>query len=198
MPWRSNPLEILKKLALIAALAWPSMGASVSFSPQGAEALKTVAGRKIPGVGLTEVVLCSSTTEVVSNGRVYQAAVRNGLSPLSPALASATLGRIAATNFWSLALDGITDLGGLTAALGAAHVIQMTDQMVTGLAMARPAVDIAKIRVRARIPNPAPFEGMLLDPTKSSVFTGPGCLDLLMVTKYVPGAKDLLGPFPVE
>ncbi len=181
---------------VVAGLAHAQTRFYVSYSPQGAEALKTVVGKLIKGDGLTQAVVCADGTGDLDNGRVYQTAVQNGLPTRTPLVAAATLARAAEDSPASLAVDGLGDLGTAIGLLGVTNVVTMPTQVKVGLTVAKPVVDLTKLRFSAR--KPQPDLARLLDPSAKTHFSVVGCVDALMVTAYGANTPLLLGPFEIH
>ena len=97
----------------------------ITFSQQGAEALMTVAGKKIRGEGICGVVLQNEGIDarVIEPGDVYAAAGNLGISYILPHIAIPTVSRTQAISWPALALDGVglgsqlIGTGGITKAI---------------------------------------------------------------------------------
>lgn len=170
----------------------PVPAAMVSFSPQGSEIVKAMTGKRIKGVGIHELVICSSGT--VQGGAVYQLAVSNGILPISPAQAGTLFRQTAARSVPALLLAGAGYASLGVPVLGQAGVISMTSRFIVGILSGHALFDSFRGQVQAQLPDPTPLLGSLLDP--ESVLTLSGCKESKMVTRF--GKNVISGTFPLR
>jgi hypothetical protein len=183
-------LAIPEQVMAEAAIAEPMP--TVSFSPQGAKVLETLTGKRISGVGIHDLVICSPLDLPVRAGSVYQLAVAQGISPLSPALATALFRSTVNRNWRNIALDIGADASVGIPVLGQAGIISMSAKWVTALLSGHFVFDSMKARLTSHLPDPTPVLGSLLDPGSVLTFMG-SCREAMMITRY--GRKDVSGTF---
>lgn len=184
---------------LVLSFCEPAHAQVVSFAPQGAEVLKALVGRSIPGVSAIDVQICSKNERLLSSGLVYQAAVASGLQPTSPlamdALVSSELGR----NRWRLASSALSILSHTGTVLLASGVIAATTGVTTGFAIGSGVADTLVDRFRARIPTFAWRKDML---DGDMLIPAGGCQNRMMFARYnkelTPRMADLGAPKFVE
>lgn len=135
-----NPFAFL----LLFVAGWLVADAQVrySFSQQGAEALITVAGKKIHGEGLVAVVITNEGTadRVVEPGEVYAMAGRAGISFILPHVAIPTVSRAKASSWPVLILDGTNIASQATGAIGLTKIVRMSNGWTLALTTGVPLV----------------------------------------------------------
>lgn len=99
----------------------------VSFQQQGAETLRTLSGKRLPGVGVGRVAVCNvgPAARDVDAEFIYLLAGRVGISTLSPIVAGPVLDRSIATSFAQFLVDLSTLGSGLVGVLGLSNKIKM-------------------------------------------------------------------------
>ncbi len=171
-------------MALDLAQTSPSLiGPTVSFSPQGAAVLEALTGRRIPGIGIHDLIVCSPTGAPVISGSVYQLAVTHGVEPIAPAQARALFRRTASRSVWSVLFKGVGYAAIGVPILGQAKVVSMSSQLIFGMLSGHGVIDLARGDVQAQIPDPGPLLAGLLDPESVLSFAGT-CRESRMVTVY--------------
>lgn len=181
-----NALRIAVFLFVIACLAGICEEArcqTVSFSPQGAEVLKAMMGRAVPGIAALGVEVCSQSDQRISAGRIYQTAITVGYEPRSPlvidALMSAELGRN-----WRRLLAESLNLGTHAGAgLTASGIIKASSAWTTGLIAGAQLLDTVADRLRARLPS-GTWRRDLLEGDLD--LKAGGCVEKLMFARYHP------------
>jgi hypothetical protein len=153
-------------------------------------------GKRIKGVGIHELVICSPTGVPVQGGAVYQLAVKQGISPISPRLAGSLITRTVQRNWRNKALNygGAATLA--LPVLGQAGVISMTSRFVVALLGGHLFFDDISGQLRANLPDPAPLLDSLLQPDSVLAFAGT-CHESTMVTRYT-SKNPVSGTFPLQ
>jgi hypothetical protein len=169
--------------ALLLPLAW---GQTVSFAPQGAAVLKALTGKRIAGVGIADVVVCSPSGLPIPSGVVYQTLVRNGISPIRPESAKALFNRTVALNWRNLVLEGAADASIGIPVLGQSGVIKMTTKWVVAILAGHAVIDSLSNQARAHMPDPSPVLSSLLDPGDVLTFAGAatGCHESSVIIRF--------------
>ena len=184
-------LQTLPTVSTLPSATLAPPATTVSFSPQGAEILKTMTGKRIKGVGIHELVICSSGT--VQAGAVYQLAVSNGILPISPAQAGTLFRQTAARSVPAIMLAGAGYASLGIPVLGQAGVISMTSRLIVGILSGHALFDSFRGQVQAQLPDPTPLLTALLDP--EAVLTLTGCKESKMITRF--GKIVVSGTFPL-
>ncbi len=171
-----------------------SIGPTVSFSAQGSAVLQTLTGKRIAGVGIHEVLICSPDGAPVRGGAVYQLAISHGIEPISPPLARALFRTTVQRNWRNTVLRGgaYASLG--IPVLGQAGVISMTSKWIISLLSGHVVFDSLQSDLRAQLPDPEPLLSTLLDPEGIVQFAG-NCRESKMVTRFNKSAVS--GTFPL-
>ena len=157
---------------------------TASFSSQGAEALKAMVGKKVRGVGLTSVTVCSASPAKFASGLIWQSAVSHGISPIDPDIATAMINRKVAWSLYTVIPHLFTDGAGGLAALGAGRVISMSSPWLVGLVALSATTNIVMGQIASHKPDPSVLFKNLLDPTGTMVFDGASCKRAMLVTRY--------------
>lgn len=168
--------------------------ATVSFSPQGAAALKALTGKQIPGVGMYQVVVCSPSGFPIPAGKVYQIATDHGIAPLAPQTAAALFKRTVSMNWRNIALMAGVDASIGIPVLGQAGLVSMSSKWIVSLLTGHVLFDSVQNQIRQNIPDPAPVLNSLLDPDSMISFAG-ACKSSSMVTVYHKNPTS--GTFPL-
>lgn len=163
---------------------------TVSFSSQGAEALKAMTGKKIRGVGLTAVTVCSTDIAHVPVGTVFQNAISHGISPIDPDIAIAMVNRKVGFSIYHILPHIVSDGAAGVAVLMAGRVISATNPWLVGLISLAEVGKIAQQQFESHAPDPAPLFKSLLDPNASMDFSGKACHRGMMVTRYKGKQSD--------
>lgn len=170
------------------------MTATVSFSPQGAAALKALTGKQIQGVGMYQVIACSPSGFPIPAGHVYQVATERGISPLAPAVAAALFRRTASLNWRQIAITAGVDASIGIPVLGQAGLISMSSKYIVGLLTGHALFDSLQKQLQANTPDPGPVLERLLDPDSMINFAG-ACKSSTLVTVYHKNPTS--GTFPL-
>jgi hypothetical protein len=165
---------------------------TVSFSPQGAKVLETLTGKRISGVGIHDLVICSPGGASIRGGAIYQLAVAQGIQPISPALARALFRQTVQRNWRNTVLRGAGYASLGIPVLGQAGVISMTSRWIVSLLSGHVVFDALQSDLRANLPDPEPVLGSLLDPEGIVTFAG-NCRESKMVTRF--GRNVISGTF---
>lgn len=184
------------RLASLFLLALSCVGQTVSFAPQGAAVLKALTGKRIPGVGIADVVICSPAP--IPAGAVYQTLVRNGVSPIRPASAKALFNRTVALNWRNLLLEAAADASIGIPVLGQSGVIKMSAKWVVAILAGHAVIDSLSGQVRSHIPDPSPVLSSLLDPGEVLAFAGSvtGCRESSVIIRFTKDTKP--GVFVIQ
>lgn len=175
----------------------PSVGPTVSFSPQGLAALKAVTGRNIRGVGIYDLVVCSPTGAFVQGGSVYQTAVGAGISPLGPAEAKFLFTQTVSRSPGNLLLEIGADASIALPVLGQSGLISMSSKYVVSLLAGHVLFDNIQNQVRAHLPDPSSVTNLLLDPQSTIVFPNGACKEATMIARF-SGKTQVVGTFPIH
>lgn len=173
-------------------LVYACFGQTISFSPQGAESLKSLTGQTIKGVQIVEVTTCSQGAPFgISGGDIVQAAVRGGLSPISSKIVPVITNKAVRRSLPSILLTVGTELALELPVLQVSGLIRIGTQVATGLLLAHQLADQAKPFVQSRVPDPTPLLTALIDPTTSYKVpeTGQGCVTGFLVARYTGPSK---------
>ncbi len=169
-------------------------GATVSFSPQGASVLSDLAGKRISGIGIDALMICSPAGAPISGGSIYKTASQQGISWISPTLAGPMLRKTAARSAPSLLFSAATYASLGIPVLGQAKVISMSSKFVIGLLSGHALFDSFKSQIQYQVPDPSAFLATLLDPETSLTFAG-GCRESRMVVGW--HKNPIAGTFPI-
>ncbi len=170
-------------------------GPTVSFSPQGATVLTDQAGRKLRGIGIDALLICSPDNFPVRGGDVYQTASRLGISWISPSLAASPFRKSAALSAPNLLLSGATYATLAIPIAGQVGLIAMTSKVVVGLLAGHALFDSFKSQIQTQVPDPTALLSSLLDPEAVLTFSG-GCRESRMIVGY--HKNPVSGTFPVQ
>lgn len=170
------------------------MSATVSFSPQGAAALKALTGKQIQGIGIYQLIVCSPSGFPIPAGHVYQVATDHGIAPLAPATAAALFKRTVDHNWRNIAIMAGVDASIGIPVLGQAGLISMSSKYIVSLLTGHVLFDSLQRQLQANIPDPAPVLSTLLDPDSMISFAG-ACKSSSMVTVFHKNPTS--GTFPL-
>ena len=190
-----TPAILLAALSVALPVTPPgTSGASaqitVSFSSQGASVLKALTGKRISGVSLNAVVVCSASPATIPIGRIYQLAAQHGISYLKPEEARALILRTVSFNWTNLLLDALTDGPQGAAFLGASKLVSMSNPVIAALIGSSAIIGLATKRIKTFAPDPSPLLKDLLDPKATMTFTTAGCNSGIIATRYKGRKSD--------
>jgi hypothetical protein len=190
-----TPAIILAALSMAAPVAIVPPGTTpaivtISFSGQGAEALRAMTGKRVRGVGLESVVTCSTGTVKLPAGRIYQLAIQHGISPIDPDVAESLIKRKVGFSIFNILPSVLSDGTGGIAVLGAAKVIAMSSPWLVGLTAASATINLVEKQIQSHAPDPAPLFKLLLDPANAISFAEAGCSRAMMVVRYKGRKSD--------
>ncbi len=168
-----------------------SYGQTVTFSPQGASALKSLTGKVIPSVQIVGVIVCPAVGNAsnISAGRLYGAAVQARFSPILPKFAVSVIQSTVARNWRQYALEAAQVLSIAAVGLTASGVIKSTAQVTVGLATGHSIADYVSDRIRAKLPDAAPLILALLDP-ESKLDLSDGCRSSAILSLFGKGIQN--------
>lgn len=167
-----------------------SPGITVSFSGQGAETLKALTGKRIRGVALNAVIVCSPVPVTIPIGRIYQLAAQHGISYLKPEEATAMIIRTVSFNWTNILLDALTDGPQGAAFLGASKLVSMSNPVIAALIGSSAIIGLATKRIKTFAPDPSPVLKDLLDPKATMTFAAAGCSSGIIATRYKGRKSD--------
>lgn len=175
------------RLLLALSLAVSLSSQTVSFAPQGASALKALTGKRIAGVGAMSAIVCSENESSVSAGVVYQAAAKQGIATLDPAVAKALINRTVMLNWRNVGMffwrTGSLSL--IAAMTGGAFAASKSVQ--TAITLAHGTGDEVASYVVQHVPDPTAWTSQLLDPSSViTVDTASRCRSFMLAVRYNP------------
>lgn len=172
---------------------------TAAYSSQGVEALRTMTGKRIRGVGLSAVTVCAAAQTKIPVGWIYQTAVEHGISPLDPDIAVAMINRKVGFSLYNVLPDIVANGSVGIALLGAARVISMSTPWLVGLTAASGTLNLALNQLRGHAPDPAPLTKALLDPAATMTFADRGCAKGMLVVRYKGKQSDHAdGVYPIR
>lgn len=142
----------------------------ISVSPQGAASLKAMTGKRIPGVQILGVTMCSD----VRGGDVYQALNHVGIATIMPRNAVAIVEQTVNRNWRKTALDAGKIGALLAAAFTTSGVIAASPKVASALIVGHQVGDQVGELVRQRLPDPRGLLDALIDP-EGRIEAGAGC-----------------------
>lgn len=166
---------------------------TITFSPQGAEAMRSLANRVIPGVGFAHVEICAPRDLAIAfaSGRAYQAASRIGLSPLGPHESLAVGVRQQKVNRTKVVLDVFTLSDSALASLSAAGdeaPIKLKGSERAWITFLIPMGILGSRLLQERLPDQGWLSRILQGDL--SIAAGRCFSDGIMLLRYKPGMTD--------
>lgn len=188
------------KLLVTLLMALFCSAQTVSFAPQGAEALRALAGKKLKGFGLTHVIVCSSSGLPIQAGLVYQTAVRAGSAPISPSNARSVINRAVGFNWWVLLNATITGASIGIPALRESGAITISSPKMLALLGTHVAIDAVTGQIRSHVPDPSALFAALLDPNATITFPGfvAGCQESAMAVRWTGEKNAVRGVYVIQ
>jgi hypothetical protein len=157
----------------------------VSMSPQGAEALKALTGKRVPGVQIVAVTTCSDAAVAISGGALYQAAAGAGIATISARLAPAIIARSVDRNWKKITVDVIGAASGIAAGWAPAGA-------ATALIAGHLVGDQVSGFLRPRIPDPSVLLTGLIDASARFDVDAGGCREGFMLAAFRKNAAPIV------
>ena len=173
---------------LVAGLA-VAQSPRASIAPQGAEALRALTGKRIKGVQVLSVTVCSDVPASISGGMLYQAVARAGIAPISSKLAPAIIERTVDRNWRKIAIELIRSATLIGATLTSSGVITATKTVTNLLIVAHTAGDEVSGILQSRLPDATPLLSNLLASEATISLGAGGCHEALMLAVYSKSTK---------
>lgn len=167
--------------------------ARLTASPQGAEVLRSLVGRVIPGLALEELLICADGQQNFSGGLVYQALALKGVATISPKLAPAIMARQVSKSPWKVAYSVGVIAVGAAAFLGSSSVVKMGSTITSALLAAHSVGDLIGPAIQGRIPDPSPLLPLLLEPAGTIQISAGGCIEGLILVQFKKGQGVVTG-----
>ena len=140
---------------------------SISFSPQGAAALRALTGKRIKGIQIISVIACPATISIpsISGGEIYAESIRQGYQPILPAFARSVVADAVAHNWRVYAIEAFKVASIAGVGLGAGKIVAMSTAALSALTIGHQIGDEISTRMQGRLPDPTPLMNALLDPS---------------------------------
>lgn len=142
----------------------------VSFAQQGAEGLRTTAGKLPKGIGLGSVEVCNRSSQdivrpagaVYDGIRLFKVPGWKPVSTIAADLAGQILDRTVKKSTWALIADIATLAASGAGLAGQSKAITMSTQLADGLAFAPTGNTLLQAFLGPRLPNDATVKANLL------------------------------------
>lgn len=138
-------------------------GVCVTYSSQGAAALKAMTGKRIKGFQLVQANVCADHDTKFGAGRIIQQANAMGIQTIGGRAGAAVVQQTVDLNWRKLLMIGVQV--GTSVALGVttSGVVASSKAITTGIALGHIAMDELPNVLRPGTPNPDPFLSSVLD-----------------------------------
>lgn len=165
-------------------------GQQVTFSPQGAAALKALTGKRIPSFQIVSVLACAETNAAsLTGGSVYELAAQAGYQWIDPDAAAVIINRTVAFNGWTLAENALIDGSSFGALLVAGGVIKAGASILTSLIAGHSFLDQVQGRLKGYAPDPTPVLRKLLQADTVLSLQPHQCIDRYLGAQFHKNAQ---------
>ncbi len=174
----------MSRLIVLALLALPvAAQISLTFSQQGASSLVSIAGKKVRGLGVAGVTLCSHdpSARTIHPEQVWEAAGSLGISYILPAIGGVTLDRSRAFSWPQLLLDGADWASQGAGLAGVAKIIKMPNGIAAGLTVGGPLIFGL---LKSKLPKALPVDVSAQIVTRDLPLLPGGCASGFMLYRY--------------
>lgn len=173
-------------LAITVLLFAPLRAQTVTFSPQGAAALRALTGKRISGFQIVSVMACADAMSAgFSGGEIYQKASQQGYQWIDPMATTAILERTVQFNAANLIPVLLTSgTAGFSLLLSGGIIKATSSSWLTALIASHGVLDQASNQIRGYAPNPATVVDNLLRPTDSFSLASSQCIERYLGAVY--------------
>lgn len=172
-------------------------GVCASFSGQGAAALKALTGKRIVGVQLIAVEICSTHPATFGAGLILQYASALGIQYHSPKIGSAIVQHTTDLNWRNVIINTAKVGTMLAAALTVSGTIAASAAWQTGLVVGHAATDSLPMLFSPGAPNPDPYLSGVLDANGTITVTPDRCVEATFSGVFGKNSVVLSGPIPI-
>lgn len=164
-------------LAIVGMTTCQLRAQTITLSPQGPEALRSLTGRRIPGFQLVAAMPCAPDDKPVEfvGGDVYRAATEARYAWQAPEVAERILTRNAGLNWRNVLIFSLQSASSVATMAMGGGIVSATGSAIAGAAIGHGLVDSAVPFVQSRRPDPQPVAGMLFKPDQRYVLPPGGC-----------------------
>jgi|SRR6185295_11365174 len=174
-----------------------SPSVTVSFSGQGAEALRALTGKRIPGIQMVQGTVCSHGTGSVSVGAVIQEAHRQRFQTLLPSVGTAIVQRTVNLNWRNITMNVFRIATGTALMIFTGGTVTASAAVTSGVAYAHGFSDTLPLLFTG-VPKPDPYLNSVADFNSKLELSGTpemeDCRSILFTAVYGKSTPVLAGP----
>lgn len=168
-------------------------GVCVTYSSQGAAALKAMTGKRIKGFQLVQATTCADHDARFGAGRIIQQANAMGIQTISGKAGAAVVQQTVDLNWRKLLMIGVQV--GTSVALGVttSGVVASSKAITTGIALGHIAMDELPNILKPGTPNPDPFLSSVLDEGGQINLAAGSCVSTMFAGTWDKNSPKVIG-----
>lgn len=168
-------------------------GVCVTYSSQGATALRALTGKRIKGFQLVQATTCADHDAKFGAGRIIQQANAMGIQTLSAKTGAAVVQQTVDLNWRKLLILGVQV--GTSVALGVttSGVVTSSKAITTGIALGHLALDELPTVLKPGTPNPDPFFSAALDESGQVTISAGACVSAIFAGTWDKNSPKVTG-----